>query len=57
LDIEPLDGGARSRVTTGLELEGHGLGKLIAPIARRGAARTLPRDYQRLKARLEAGTG
>jgi uncharacterized membrane protein len=51
--IEPLDGGSRSRVTTELDLRGHGLGKLIAPMARRGARRSLPEDYERLKQRLE----
>src|SRR6478609_6555210 len=42
--IEPLDGGARSRVTLDLDFDGHGMGKL------------LPKDQARLKERLESGT-
>jgi uncharacterized membrane protein len=53
--VEPLDGGSRSRVTLELDFEGHGLGKLIAPLARRDAAKQVPKDQARLKERLEAG--
>lgn len=53
--VEPLNDGAASRVTVELELEGHGLGKLIAPLANRDARRTVPQDQQRLKDRLESG--
>jgi uncharacterized membrane protein len=53
--VEPLDGGSRSRVTLEFNLEGHGLGKLIAPLARRDARRSVPKDQQGLKERLEAG--
>lgn len=53
--IEPLDGGSRSRVTLNFNLEGHGLGKLFAPLARLDARRTIPKDQLRLKQRLEAG--
>ena len=53
--VEPLDGGARSRVTLELELEGHGLGKLLVPFARRDAAKHVPEDQARLKERLESG--
>jgi uncharacterized membrane protein len=54
--VEPLDGGSRSRVTLEFNLEGHGFGKLIAPFARRDARRIIPKDQQRLKERLEAGS-
>jgi hypothetical protein len=38
-----------------LDLGGHGFGKLVAPFARRQAAREVPQDHERLKERLEAG--
>ena len=53
--VEPLDDGARSRVTIELDLKGQGFGKLIAPLARRQAAKQIPKDQQRLKERLESG--
>jgi uncharacterized membrane protein len=51
--VSPLDS-ARSRVTIELELRGHGLGKLVAPLARRQARKSIPLDQQRLKQRLES---
>jgi uncharacterized membrane protein len=51
--VSPLDP-ARSRVTIELELRGHGLGKLVAPLARRQARKSIPLDQQRLKQRLES---
>jgi uncharacterized membrane protein len=53
--VQPLDGLSRSRLTLELELEGVGMGKLIAPLARRDAARRIPEDQARLKRLLEAG--
>ena len=54
--VEPLDDGARSRLTLQLELVGHGLfGKLLAPLAGRDARKRVPQDQERLKQRLEAG--
>ena len=54
--IEPLDGGARSRVTIQLDFEGHGLGKLLVPlVVRRQAQKELPKNVQNLKERLETG--
>jgi uncharacterized protein YndB with AHSA1/START domain len=53
--VEPLDDGARSRVSLELDLQGHGIGKLVAPLARRQAARQIPQDQTALKARLESG--
>ena len=56
--VEPLEGGARSRVTIELDFEGHGIGKLLVPIVvRRQAQRELPRNQQKLKERLESGAG
>jgi uncharacterized protein YndB with AHSA1/START domain len=54
--VEPLDDGTRSRVSLQFDLVGHGLlGKLLAPMARRQASRTIPRDQQSLKQKLESG--
>jgi uncharacterized protein YndB with AHSA1/START domain len=53
--VEPVGDGSRSRVSLELDLVGHGLGKLVAPLARRQAAREVPQDQRRLKERLEAG--
>jgi hypothetical protein len=53
---EPLEAGARSRVTISLGFETHGIGKLLMPlalVARRQARSEMPRNMQRLKQRLE----
>jgi uncharacterized membrane protein len=55
--IEPLDDGARSRLTLELSLSGHGLGKLILPLARRQAKKEVPASQQHLKERLESAAG
>jgi len=53
--VEPLEDGARSRVTVELDFEGHGIGKLLVPlIVRRQAQKELPRNQQNLKERLES---
>src|SRR5262249_9310753 len=46
--VAPLDDGTRSRVTITLTFEGHGIGKLLAPILARRQARQLPKDGQNL---------
>ena len=53
--VEPAADGARSRVTVNFDLEGHGLGVLIAPFARSQARKQVPADQARLKAILERG--
>jgi len=53
--VDPLDGGARSRVTLQLEFETHGLGKIFGAFARRDAAKQVPKDQARLKELLESG--
>ena len=53
--VEPIGDGSRSRVSIAFDLEGHGIGKLFAPFARRQAAREIPRNQAKLKERLEAG--
>ena len=52
--IEPLDGGARSRVTFTLGFEAHGVGVALLPLVRRQAAKGAPVSYRNLKARLES---
>ena len=51
--VEPA--GSGSRVTVRLDLEGHGMGKLVAPLARMQARKQVPKDQARLKQRLESG--
>jgi uncharacterized membrane protein len=51
--IEPLEGGARSRLTLEFELKGKGLGVLFAPLARANARKEIPKSHQRLKEVLE----
>jgi uncharacterized protein YndB with AHSA1/START domain len=52
--IEPLDDGAGSRITIKLDLQGHGIGKLLIPLfVRRKAQDEMPRNMQKLKERLE----
>lgn len=52
--VEPLDDGARSRVSVEFDLKGHGIGLLIAPFARMRARRMVPRDQAKLKEILES---
>ena len=51
--VEPLDGGAASRVTFALDFEGHGIGRPLLPAVRRQAERAAPVSYRTLKERLE----
>lgn len=53
--VEPVADGSRSRVTLELDIQGHGIGKLVAPFARRQAAKEAPHDQAKLKERLESG--
>ncbi len=54
--VEPLDGGARSRVTLEFDFEAASfLGKLLRPIASSHARKQIPQDHRRLKERLESG--
>jgi uncharacterized membrane protein len=52
--VEPA--GQGSRVLFEMELEGHGLGKLMLPMARRQATRQVAASHQNLKRILESGT-
>ena len=52
--VDPLGGGTRSRVTITLEIEAHGIGKLLIPLViGRQARRQLPQNTARLKKVLE----
>jgi uncharacterized membrane protein len=53
--VEPA-GEGRSRVTFRFDLEGHGIGKLFAPLARRNARQEIPETQRKLKERLETTT-
>ncbi|MGW7435218.1 SRPBCC family protein [Streptomyces sp. NPDC054849] len=53
--IEPLDGGARSRVTLAVDFEGHGMGRALVPVVVRPMIRKeMPRSEEKLKHLLEA---
>lgn len=51
--VEPIDGGAASRVTFTLDFAGHGLGVPLVPLVRRQAQKSAPGSYQNLKELLE----
>lgn len=55
IEVEPLDDGARSRVTFTLDFEGHGAGAALIPLVRRQAAKVAPLSYHNLKRLLEQG--
>jgi hypothetical protein len=52
--IESLDDGARTRLTIEFDFEGHGLGKLLRPLAVRGARNEIPKNQRKLKELLES---
>jgi uncharacterized protein YndB with AHSA1/START domain len=56
ISIEPVSGGAGSRVTFTLDFEGHGLGVPLLPLVRRQARKGAPGSYENLKKLLEATT-
>jgi uncharacterized protein YndB with AHSA1/START domain len=53
ITVEPLDDGARSRVTFALDFEGHGIGVPLVPLVRRQAQKGVPTSFQNLKKLLE----
>jgi uncharacterized protein YndB with AHSA1/START domain len=55
ITVEPLDCGARSRVTFTLDLEGHGMGVTLVPLVRRQAEKGAPTSYRNFKELLERG--
>ena len=52
--VESLEA-ERSRLTIALELNAHGMGRMILPAVRRAAAAQAPSNIQRIKHHLEAG--
>ena len=53
--VDSLDSGQRSRVTIALDFEGHGIGKVLVPLAvRPQASKEMPANLAELKRRLEA---
>jgi uncharacterized membrane protein len=52
--VDPI-GESSSRITVELDLEGHGIGKLFAILARRQAAKQVPADLATFKRLLEGG--
>ncbi len=53
--VDPIDAGRRSRLTIDLDFEGHGIGKLLVPLAvRRQARNEMPTNLRALKDRLES---
>jgi uncharacterized protein YndB with AHSA1/START domain len=56
IDLSPTAGGAGTRLEYGIDFESHGIGKVIAPLARKGARKDLADILDRLKRRLEART-
>jgi uncharacterized protein YndB with AHSA1/START domain len=52
--VDPT-GESSSRLNSELDLEGHGIGRLFAPLALRQADKQMPVDHQKLKQLLETG--
>jgi hypothetical protein len=55
ITVEPLDDGARSRVTFALDFEGKGIGRMVPDVVRQLALKGAPTSYRNLKERLERG--
>lgn len=53
IDLTTNTDGTGTHLEYGIEFEGHGIGKLIAPLAQKGARKDLPATLERLKRRLE----
>jgi uncharacterized membrane protein len=57
ITVEPVGDGSRSRLTMELDFEGHGMGKLLAPLAKSQARKEVPKNQAQLKDRLEGSAG
>ena len=55
VSVQPLEDGGRSRVTVEFDLQGHGIGVLMAPFARRMARNDIAKSQAKLKEMLERG--
>lgn len=56
VDVTFTPGATGTHVEYGIGFEGHGVGKLIAVLARRNARKDVPAALDRLKQRLETGS-
>ncbi len=52
--FEPADGGTATVVRFTIDFEGRGIGRIFAPMARRGAQNEIPRDLATLKRIVES---
>jgi uncharacterized protein YndB with AHSA1/START domain len=53
IDLTPTMDGTGTHLEYGIDFEGHGVGKLLAPLARNGVRNDLGGTLERLKRRLE----
>jgi uncharacterized protein YndB with AHSA1/START domain len=53
MDVSAGSDGAGTQLSYGIAFEGHGVGRLIAPLARKSARRDLPATLDSLKRQLE----
>jgi GNAT superfamily N-acetyltransferase len=53
ITVEPIDDGSHSRMTLEFDFQGHGIGKLLVPLAVMNARKEIPKSQARLKERLE----
>ena len=53
--VEPVGDGSKARVSIEFNLVGHGIGTLIAPLARMQVRKSIVQNQEQLKAKLEAG--
>jgi len=53
MDVSPNSRGAGTQLSYGIVFEGHGVGRLIAPLARKSARTDLPATLEGLKRQLE----
>jgi uncharacterized protein YndB with AHSA1/START domain len=55
MNLTPVDDGAKTRVAIEIAFDGVGIGKMFAPLARRGARKEVGLDGEHLRNQLEAG--
>jgi len=56
VSVDPVAGGASSRLTIALDFHGHGIGRVLVPLfVRRDAEKEVPISCGKLKQRLEGG--
>jgi hypothetical protein len=55
MNLTPVDQGAKTRVAIEIAFDGLGIGKMLTPLARRGASEEVGSDGEHLKDQLEAG--